>query len=206
MHDSDRAFMAYLFARCLDRVNDHKGCWEFCDKWLKRIAEIRPPLPRHRSLMLERVRAVTIADGFCIGRLKDGRRVSSPVAANFFAQIVNDEEAREREDFSYLARFHEWMGEYEAACSVLSKAEALYPEYWEIPYQRAAFLVREGDYSAALDLARHAAELAPWRLQGWLQLADVSEMLGRRDEKDRASARAQEVKLTRDRLSQEIED
>ena len=61
LHVSDRVFLAYLFARCLDRVNDHKGCWEFCDDWLKRIVEIQAtnPVPRYNIVRLERVRAVS---------------------------------------------------------------------------------------------------------------------------------------------------
>ncbi|MBI3681776.1 MAG: protein kinase, partial [Acidobacteria bacterium] len=68
LHLSDRVFLAYLCARCLDRVNAHKRCLKFCDDWLKRIAEVQAtnPVPRHNIVKLERVRAVTIADGFCI--------------------------------------------------------------------------------------------------------------------------------------------
>jgi hypothetical protein len=40
---------------------------------------------------------------------------------------------RESGDFCYLARLHEWMEEYEAG-AVLTEAQSLYPEYWEIRF------------------------------------------------------------------------
>jgi tetratricopeptide (TPR) repeat protein len=168
LHVSDRVFLAYLFARCLDRVNDHKSCLKFCDDWLKRIAEVQAtnPVPRYNIVKLERVRAVTIADGFCIGRMTDdGKRVMVPGVAEFFAQIVRDEQMREPGDFCYLARFHEWMEEYEEAEAVLTQAQSLYPEYWEIRFQRAVFRFRARDCSGALVFAEQATQLAPWKSQ-----------------------------------------
>jgi tetratricopeptide (TPR) repeat protein len=175
LHLSDRVFLAYLYARCLDRINDHEGCWKFCDDWLDRIAEVQAtnPVPRHNSVELERVRAVTIADGFCIGKMKDGKRMIAPAAFEFFTQIVRDKELRTAGDFCYLARFHEWTEKYEQAYAVLAEAQLLYPEYWEIPFQRAAFRVRTADYQNAINSAQRAAELAPWKTQAWQQLAGI---------------------------------
>ena len=87
LHVSDRVFLAYLMARCLDRVNDHKGCLRFCDDWLKGIADGQEtnPVPRYNIVRLERVRAATIADGLCIGRMTtNGKRVIVPEAAEWF--------------------------------------------------------------------------------------------------------------------------
>ena len=203
---SDRIFLAYLGARCLDHVSDHKGCWKFCDDWLKRIAELQPtnPLPRYNIVRLERVRAATISDGFCIGRMKDGQRVIAPAAAEFFAHIVRDEQMREAGDFCYLARFHEWMEEYEEAEGVLTQAQLLYPKYWEIPFQRAAFRVRAGDYSGAIDSAELTTQLAPWKTQTWELLGKVHDGLGRANQAKIAKDRAKEVQRVREQLAEEI--
>lgn len=208
LHVSDRVFLAYLFARCLDRVNDHKGCWEFCDDWLKRIAEIQAtnPVPRYNIVRLERVRAVTIADGFCIGRMTDdGKRVIVPGAAEFFAQIVRDEQMREPGDFCYLARFYEWTEKYEDAEALLAQAQSLYPHYWEIPFQRAALRFRAGEYRGAIDSAEQATQLAPWKTQTWELLGKVHYYLGGSSQSEIANDRAREVQRVRQQLTGEID-
>ncbi len=206
-HFSDRVFLMYLFARCLDRVNDHKGCWEFCDRWLMRIAEVQltNPVPRHNVVRLERVRAMTVADGFCIGKMKNGERVIAPLATEFFADVVHAEDLREAVDFCYLARLHEWMEETERAYTVLTEAQALYPEYWEIPFQHAAFRVRAGDYESAIQDIQLAAELAPWNSQTWQLWGKILGGLGRLSEAERAYKRAEEVMRVREQLAEDIE-
>jgi hypothetical protein len=67
--------------------------------------------------------------------------------------IVGDGEFREAGDFCYLARLHEWMGEDGEAAAVLARAEELYAKYWEIPFQRASFRVRAGEYDHVADSA-----------------------------------------------------
>ena len=207
LHDSDRFFLAHLMARCLDRVNDHKGCLKFCDDWLKRISEVQETnaVSRHNIVSLERVRAATIADGFCIGRTTtNGERVIVPDAAEFFAQIVRDEQMREPGDFCYLARFHEWTEKYEEAEAVLTQGQSLYPEYWEIPFQRAAFRVQAGGYSAAIDSAEHATQLAPWKNQTWRFLGKIYGGLGRSGQAEITEGRAKEVQRVREQLAGEI--
>lgn len=204
---SDRVFLAYLYARCLDRVTDHKGCVKFCDDWLKRIAEGQEtnPVWRDHVVRMERVRAVTIADGFAIGMMTDGKRLVIRDADNFFVQIVRDEQMRQPCDFCYLARFHEWMGEIEEAEAVLSQAHALYSQYWEVPFQRASFRVRAGDYSGAIDPAKHATRLAPWKTQTWELLGKVEHDLGRSSQAEIAKDRAVEVQRVLDQLAGEID-
>lgn len=207
LHVSDRVFLAYLFARCLDRVNDNKGCLKFCDDWLKRMAEVQTtnPAPRYNMVRLERVRAVTIADGFCIGRMThDGKRVIVPGVAEFFAQIVRDEQMREPGDFCYLARFHEWTEEFEEAEAILTQAQSLYPEYWEIPFQRAVFRVRAENFGDALDFAEQASRLAPWKTQAWELLGTVNNALGKSGPSEIAKVRAKEIRQIRKRLAEEM--
>jgi hypothetical protein len=100
-----------------------------------------------------------------------------PGVAEFFAGIVRDNGSREPGDFCYLARFHEWMEKYEEAEGVLIDAQALYPEYWEIPFQRAVFRVRARNYGGAFDFAEQATHLAPWKTQTWDLLAEVQDRL-----------------------------
>ena len=207
LHDSDRIFLAYLMACCFNGVNDHKGCLKFCDDWLKGIAEVQEtnPAARHNIVRLERVRAATIADGFCIGQMTtNGERVIVPDVAEFFTQIVHDEQMRNPEDFCYLARFHEWTEKYEEAEAALTQGQGLYPEYWEIPFQRAAFQVRAGDYSGATDFAEHATQLAPWKTQTWRLLGKVYNGLGRSGQAEIAEDRAKEIQRVRAELAGEI--
>jgi tetratricopeptide (TPR) repeat protein len=63
---STPAIRALMYAECLNRVAAFKECVEFCDKWL-------PSIPSF--VELQRVRAETIADGYCIGAEKDGVRI-----------------------------------------------------------------------------------------------------------------------------------
>ena len=207
LHDSDRIFLAYLKACCFNGVNDHKSCLKFCDDWLKRISEVQEtnPAARHNIVRLERVRAATIADGFCIGRTTtNGERVIVPDVAEFFTQIVHDEQMRKPEDFCYLARFHEWTEKYEEAEAALTQGQGLYPEYWEIPFQRAAFQVRAGSYSSAADSAEHATQLAPWKTQTWRLLGKVYNGLGRSGQAKIAEDRAKEIQRVREQLAGEI--
>lgn len=207
MHLSDRIFLASLVARCLDGMGAHKECWEFCDRWLKHIADIEHSnsVPRHSIVSIERVRAVTITDGYCIGKMKDGQRVIAPVAAKFFAHIVRDTELRRPDDFCYLARLHEWMEEYERAYAVLGDGESLFPEHWEFAFNRAAFRVRAGDYPGALQPAELATESAPWKPQAWRLLAKALDGAGRTSESSRATIRAEEVHRVRTEIAAEID-
>lgn len=207
-HNSDRIFIAYLIARCLDGANAHDACLRFCDKWLKRFSELSDTelKERHNVVRLERVRASTIADGLCIGRMTStGERVIVPDAMEFFARTIHDEELREPGDFCYLARFREWTEQHEEAESVLDRAEALYPRYWETPFQRASFRWRARDFGNAIGQAERAAELAPWRAQTWRLLAMVQEGLGRSDKAEATEARATEIERIRQELASSIE-
>ena len=207
LHISDRVFLVYLIARCLDGIGEFTSCLKFCDGWLSRISTIHAtnPVPRHNVAKLERVRAITIADGFAIGRMKDGKRVIVPGAAEFFASIVLDHDLREPGDFCYLARLYEWAEEYEMAKLVLADAESYYPQYWEIPFLQASFLFRAGDCKGAFDPADQATRLAPWRSQTWELLARVNIGLGRSGPAVIAKDRAKEVQRLREQLAEEID-
>ena len=127
-----------------------------------------------------------------------------PEAVEFFAQIVRDEQMREPSDFCYLARFREWTEQYEEAEAVLNRGQSLCPEYWEIPFQRAAFRCRAGDYSGAIDSAEHATQLAPWKTPTWHLLGMVHDGRGRSGQAEIAKDRAKEVQQAREQLADEI--
>jgi len=95
--------------------------------------------------------------------------------------------------------------EYDEAHAVLTEAESLYPEFWEIPFNRAAFRVRAGDYSGAMNSAERAAQLAPWKAQSWRLLAKALAGSGKVTEAERASRRAEEVQRVRDEIADDIE-
>jgi hypothetical protein len=103
--------------------------------------------------------------GSALAMMRDGERIISSLAAEFFGNVVHDEETRQPEDFCYLARLHEWAGECEQAFAVLAQGRSLYPGYWEIPFQHASFRGRAGEPDAALDDAEQATQLAPWKTQ-----------------------------------------
>ena len=206
LHVSDRIFLAYLYGRCLDRIRDHQSCWKFCNDWLATITELQSskPVPRHLVVALERVRAVTLTDGYSIGVMKDGARVTVPKANSFFAGIVLDPELRLPGDFVYLGRLHGWMEKYEEANFVLAEAALLYPKYWEIPFQRASLRMQSGEIAGALELAEFATRLAPWKTQAWKQLAEVHEKLGNMTASLDALKQSQRVQQVREDLAGEI--
>ncbi|MBV8807125.1 MAG: protein kinase [Acidobacteriaceae bacterium] len=206
MHNVDRLRMVYLQARCMDRTSAYQPCREFCDRWLNRIAEVEQasPVPRWCKVGLERVRAVTISDGICIGNMAGGARVTSSPTIEFFADIVREPELREASDFCYLARWHEWIGSVDDAYKVLKNAEALYPDYWAIPFRRAEFQLRAGCPDSAVESADRATKLAPWRPQPWHMLAEALHEAGKSGAES-ARQHAEKVRTVRNELCEAFE-
>ena len=207
LHRSDQVALAHLVARSLDGTGAHKQCWEFCDRWLKSIEEsgANDEAARSHAIRIKRVRAATIADGFCIGMMKEGLRVAAPDVMTFFNCIVDDERHRQPEDFCYLARLHEWNEDRVRAYAILDRAEDLYPSYWEIQFNRADFLRRAGDFDSALLSADAALKVAPWRICNWRILAEIHTQLGDISQADAANAQAERVRLVREHLRAEID-
>lgn len=135
----------------------------------------------------------------------DGARVIVPDVGKFFAAIVHDEASRQAGDFCYLARLHEWMQEFEDAEAVLIEAQSLYPRYWEIPFQRAAFRDRAKDHQGALFSAEQATEFAPWKRQTWWLLGEIHDRLGNTGQAAIAKKRSDEIQQVRDQLAAEID-
>lgn len=204
---SDRLFMEYLHARCLDRVGAYAECAKFCDGWLESIenAPANISIPEVGRTRLERVRATTVSDGFSLGMMNGDHRVIVSGLLEFFSGIVNNERLREAGDFCYLARHHEWMQQFEAAHAVLATAEVLYPEYWEVPFRKAEFEHRSGAHRRALETAERASLMAPWRPQVWGLFADILHCCGRQADSEMARKRMADVNEMRRRLSDQVE-
>ncbi len=147
---------------------------------------------------------MTITDGFCIGKMVGNERVIDSRTFEFFAQILQESELRERSDFCYLARWHEWIGRIDDAYEVLNAAEALYADHWGIPFRRADFQLRAGDPGSAVRSAEQATRLAPWRPQPWYLLAQALHEAGRTGES--AKQRAEEVRTVRNQLCETFEN
>lgn len=171
-------------ARCLDLAAEHRACKDFCDKWLEALPG---------DVNLQRIRAETIVDGFCIGHERNGERIVERSSLEFFESIVQDTERRRPTDYSYLARLKEWMGDLSAARRLLTEAAEPWPEFWGAPYDFALLELRAGNHRLAEQLARDAIRLAPWRPQPWRAIAQVLERMGRASEAGAATRRAEEI-------------
>jgi serine/threonine protein kinase len=198
----DRAHLAYLQARCLDRVSDYSGCFTSCEKNLEWMLK-NPAVPRAFVIQVERVRAMTLTYGYCIGKEKEGRRYIITIAEEFFARIVHDKKHRQAVDFCYLAELHEWIRKHREADSVLDEAAALYPKYWQIPWRKANFLMARREYYKAVGPAEEASRLAPWKHQTWQVLGDACSCAGLDARAEVAKKCADEVRQTRRHLAAE---
>jgi tetratricopeptide (TPR) repeat protein len=182
---------ALLMANCLDRLGRHEKCVDLCDLWIPRLPS---------CVAIRRIRAETIADGFCIGMMADSKPVFDRTSYEFFFEIVNDPKQRVATDYTYLARFHEWLGEVGGALALLQEAASIWPTVWEIPFTRATFEWRQGQHDAAIASATEAAHLAPWRPQPWRVLASSLEVLGRVADAREALAKAASIEQERKSL------
>jgi len=184
---------AITHAECLNRVAAFRECWEVCDKWLGEFPD---------SIGLQRVRAETIVDGFCIGKEKDGVRVVEESSLGFFSEIVRDEQKRTVSDLRYLARLKEWMGEVKTAVDLLDKAEQLLPNHWEVPFNLATLYWRRGELCTALYYAQKACTLGPWVPQTWRAIALIQGASQLHKEAEESRNRAEEVTKRRKEITQ----
>lgn len=183
--------LATTAARALDRSAAHRECVELCGRWLKKFPE---------DIELQRIRAETIVDGFCIGKERDGVRVVERTSLAFFENVIANRATRKATDLLYLARLREWMGDVKAAKALAAEAREERPESWEPPFVLAGFKWHEGDLGECRELLRVAAALAPWRPQPWRLLDHVLRSADLIEEAASAAAKAEEVARQRDRL------
>lgn len=183
--------LAMTAARALDRSAAHRECVDLCDRWLKEFPE---------DVELQRIRAETIVDGFCIGKEREGVRVVERTSLAFFESVVANRAARKTGDLLYLARLREWMGDLKAAKALAAEAREEKPAWWEPPFVLAGFEWHEGNVDACRELLLVAAALAPWRPQPWRLLAVVLRSAGLSDEAANAAAKAEDIARQRDIL------
>lgn len=175
---------AVRHAECLNRVAAFQQCVEFCDKWLREVPD---------SVGLQRVRAETIVDAFCIGKEKDGKRIVEGSSLQFFTDVVEDKKRATASDFRYFARLKEWMGEIDTAFELLHQAERIEPESWEVPFNRGVFFWRMGELRTALKHAVRVSELGPWCPQPIRLLATIQDSCGMRDQASENDKRAENL-------------
>lgn len=198
IHKSILESCVMRYAMCFDRVALHKECTEFCDKWLKHLPE---------SIWLQRVRAETIVDGFCIGKEeKDGTRIVERSSLEFFQSIVTQPDSRQVSDLCYLARLYEWMSYVDDAMNLLNEAEAIASNNWEIVFHRAAFQWRLNQLRDSLANALKASQIAPWRSQTWSLLEEIYTSLELKKEAEQARQRAEHIKRKRKELFDSTRD
>jgi tetratricopeptide (TPR) repeat protein len=176
---------------CLDRSGLHKECVDFCNKWFERFPD---------NIELQRTKAETIIDGFCIGRKKDGIPLVERSSLDFFETIVDEKDKRKVSDFCYLARLYEWVGKIDEAISLLDEAAITAPNYWEIPFNRASFQWRLNELEDSLANALKATQIAPWRTQTWRLLARIYSSLNLEEKAEEAINKAEYVEIKREEL------
>lgn len=183
--------LAMTAARALDRSAAHRECVDLCDRWLKEFPG---------DIELQRIRAATIVDGFCIGKERDGVRVVERTSLAFFERAVAERATRLTEDLLYLARLREWTGDVPAAKALAAQARVERADWWEPPFVLGGFEWHEGNLEACRELLRVAATLAPWRPQPWRLLEHVLRSADLTAEAASAAIRAEDIERQRDTL------
>lgn len=179
-----------LFAKCLDRLSLHEECLKFCNKWLEKFPD---------NIELQRIKAETIVDGFCIGKIKDGTKVVERSSLEFFENAV-DQKKRNISDICYLSRLYEWMGKVDEAMILLDEAENLNSNYWEIYFNRASFFLRLNDLDNALINSLKSTQNAEWKPQTWRLLSKIYSLLDLVQESNQANQKAEIIEDTRIKL------
>ena len=179
-----------LFAKCLDRLSLHKECLDFCNKWLEKFPD---------NIELHRIKAETIVDGFCIGRIKDGTKIVERSSLEFFENVIDHKE-RKISDICYLSRLYEWMEKIDEAMNLLDEAEKINSDYWEIYFNRASFLLRLNDLDNALMNSLKSTQKAEWKPQNWRLLSKIYSLLNLIQESNQANQKAEIIEDTRSKL------
>ena len=178
-------------ARALDAASAHRECVDFCKKWI----EVYP-----QSIGLQRIQAETIADGFCIGKERNGARIRENHSFGFFAQTIRDHKNRTHSDFCYMARIMEWLGDKNEALRLIEEAESIWPGKWDTPLLHGAFEWRAENFESASRLATTAKDRAPWRGQPKFLLASILESQGEERQAALLRADAEATESRRDEL------
>ena len=178
---------AFYAARNMLWVSAFESGLKFCDNWLKTYPD---------SIMLQRVRAEILVDGYVIGNVtKDGQHVIEPSSLDFFTKNIKDEKNRIPSDLIFLAKLHCWMDEdnqIDYGFRLLEWGEKNYPDNWKFNFYLAAFSHKYGDEDAALSNALKCKHKAPWRESIYNLLAQIYSAKG-----DSISASKMKAEYTR---------
>lgn len=145
-----------LSAEILYDAKNYESCESFTKKWIELIKF------EHLSTWLKRTRARALADGYMIGGEHNGQRVVIPEVVEFFESQVGNTTAVDTDDLIFLARVYEWLGRIREAHEILD-VRLKGRRYWRIPWCRAQFLARQGQFDEAIAAAQEAIHLAPYR-------------------------------------------
>lgn len=187
--------LAFYAARNMLWTSNFESGLKFVDNWLKTYPD---------SIMLKRVRAEILADGYVIGNVtKDGQPIVERSSFELFTQIVKDKENRTPSDIIYLAKIHCWMGEddhIDYGLRLLDWGKANYPDNWKFNFYLAAFALKYNEPQKALLEARECVKKAPWRETGYNMLANAYSATEQYELAAKAKRDYERIKAEKERL------
>ena len=197
MHRSLLESCVGLRAQCLLWVSLFEKSVKFTEEWLLKFPG---------SVLLRRVRAEALVDGFVIGHVEGGVRIAEDSSLEFFESIVKDPAHRRPSDFCFLARVKDWIGLSNEALEILSEASALFPSYWEIFFCEADILRTNGKPAAAMRYAEDAVRKGKWHPPAWELLGAVYEALSMAPQAAAARQEGIRIQAERDKLKRGLTD
>ncbi len=206
LHLSDRLYLIYVQAYCLDRMGVHKESAALCEHWLNWIDKQGPQVRVSdiSRVRLQRVRAITIFDGL-LDIPENAYITEYPEEVWFLHRITYNQDLREARDFYYSAHLFERMDKFDDAQVELATGAFLYPDYWRFACAEARLMRHAQRKYEALYAAQAATRFAPWRRETWQSLACCLHDLGRYEEAQDAENRAAEVRETRRQITARVE-
>jgi tetratricopeptide (TPR) repeat protein len=178
---------ACLLAELMEDTHAYQDCVKFCDGWIpKLVVEV------HRRWMAK-TRARVLADHFMIGKEYGGQHAFVEDAVQYFWQEVERDHSRDSECLLYWARINEWLGHQEIAARVYAQIHERAPLWWLAHMHESLFLYRKGELAAAIDHARRATSLAPYRPEPLDNEAFLYRSMGRPSEAAAAATGADAI-------------
>jgi serine/threonine protein kinase len=175
----------YYIARNMLWISAFEEGKNFCDKWLKIFPD---------SILIKRIRAEIIVDGYVIGHYQDGIPILEKSSFTFFSDIMNDSKHRLASDFIYFGKLLYWVEDFEHSLEYIEKGIELFPNDWGLHFLKSNVAMKKNDISLALIEANTARQKAPWREKTFYLLAKISNILGNIDDGKRFLERYERIK------------
>ena len=187
--------IAYYAAQNMLWSNSFEAGLDFCNKWLKHYPE---------SILLKRIRAEIIVDGFVIGHYtEDGNHYTEQSSLDFFSEIVKDKGQRKPQDIIYLAKIYCWMDEgikSQYGLQLLEWGKREYPDNWKFNFYLAAFALNHKKLDKALEEAIEGKRKAPWREKMYELLANIYSAKGDNYSAQKMKEEHMRIKNEKDKL------